>query len=286
MKINKNILLFALLYLILFLPTYIYSYQYNWSRESQSHGFIVLFIVAYLIYTRLPSIQFKLDLKNWEKIIGWLFVVMGLIIYVVGRSQRILILDLGAQIPILLGATILLTGFKASKIMWFPALFIIFMLPIPQAFLTAVTLPMKLAVSSVAEWVIYHLSNIPVARNGVMLFVGQYRLFVADACAGMGTLISLEALGLLYLDLVKHNSLVRNITLATLIIPISFTANVIRVIVLILITYYFGNEVGQSYIHGYAGMILFVVSLTLIISIDSLIQVVLKKQSSKHLVAS
>jgi len=159
-------------------------------------------------------------------------------------------------------------------------------LPIPQAFLTAVTLPMKLAVSSVAEWVIYHLSDIPVARNGVMLFVGQYRLFVADACAGMGTLISLEALGLLYLELVKHNSWVRNIALAILIIPISFTANVIRVIVLILITYYFGNEVGQGYIHGYAGMILFIVSLTLIISIDSLIQLALKNKTSKVMARS
>jgi len=286
MNINKNIISFFGFYLILFIPTFYYSYQFNWNRDNQSHGLIVLFIVAYLIYTRLPNIQFKPTIQHWEKLIAWVLLVIGLILYIVGRSQRILILDLGAQIPILLGGTILLTGFNASRIMWFPALFIIFMLPIPQAFLTAVTLPMKLAVSSVAEWVIYHLSDIPVARNGVMLFVGQYRLFVADACAGMGTLISLEALGLLYLELVKHNSWVRNIALAILIIPISFTANVIRVIVLILITYYFGNEVGQGYIHGYAGMILFIVSLTLIISIDSLIQFALKNKTSKVMAGS
>lgn len=284
MNQNKNIIAFVVAYLLLFFPTFIYSYQHNWSREDQSHGFIVLFIVGYLILKRAPLLVFIDKIKHHEQLIAWMLILFGLIIYIVGRSQSILILDLGAQIPILLGATILLAGVKGSKLMLFPIFFILFMLPIPQAFLTAVTLPMKLAVSSVAEWVIYHLTNIPVARQGVMLFVAQYRLFVADACAGMGTLISLEALGLLYLDLVKHNSLVRNVTLATLIIPISFTANVIRVVILILITYYFGNEVAQSYIHEYAGMILFVVSLMLIISIDSLIQFVLKKQTNNNLV--
>jgi len=104
------------------------------------------------------------------------------------------------------------------------------------------------------------------------LHMGQYQLLVADACAGMHTLISLEALGLLYLSLVKHDSLFRNITLATLIIPISFTANVIRVITLVLITYYFGDEVGQGFVHGFAGMLLFIVALIIIMTVDSLLQ--------------
>ena len=38
----------------------------------------------------------------------------------------------------------------------------------------------------------------------------------------------------------------RNVTLAILIVPISFTANVIRVMVLTLITYHFGDEAGQG----------------------------------------
>ena len=94
---------------------------------------------------------------------------------------------------------------------------------------------------------------------------------MADACAGMHTLVSLEALGLLYLQLVKHNSLFRNLTLASLIIPISFTANVTRVIVLSLVTYYFGDAVGQGFIHGFAGLLLFAVALMLTIGTDALL---------------
>ena len=42
----------------------------------------------------------------------------------------------------------------------------------------------------------------------------------------------------------------RNVALAVLIVPISFTANVIRVIVLTLITYHFGDEAGQGFFMG------------------------------------
>jgi exosortase/archaeosortase family protein len=57
-----------------------------------------------------------------------------------------------------------------------------------------------------------------------------------------------------------------------LIVPISFTANCIRVIFLALLTYHFGDEVGQGFLHGFAGIVLFVVALLLIISIDSLLR--------------
>ena len=65
-------------------------------------------------------------------------------------------------------------------------------------------------------------------------------------------------MGLFYMNLVRHTSVFRNMTLAILIIPISFTANVIRVIVLTLITFYFGDAAGQGFMHGFAGMVLFV----------------------------
>ena len=45
--------------------------------------------------------------------------------------------------------------------------------------------------------------------------------------------------------------------LAILIIPMSFIANIIRVMILVLVTYHFGDEAGQGFVHGAAGMVLF-----------------------------
>jgi exosortase len=136
---------------------------------------------------------------------------------------------------------------------------------------------MKIAVSYVTETVLYHVGY-PISRNGVILYMGQYQLLVADACAGLHTLFSLEALGLLYLHIVKHESWTRNTALAILIIPISFTANVIRVITLTLVTYYFGDAAGQGFVHSFAGMVLFITALMLIIATDSLLRFGTKHQ--------
>jgi len=108
-----------------------------------------------------------------------------------------------------------------------------------------------------------------VGRAGVVLTIGPYQLLVADACAGMNSMFTLEALGLLYLNMMNHTALGRNVALAIAIVPISFSANVVRVVTLVLITYYFGDEAGQGFLHGFSGMVLFMVALMLIIVFDS-----------------
>ena len=82
----------------------------------------------------------------------------------------------------------------------------------------------------------------------------------------------LEAFGILYLNVVHHSSLLRNVGLALLIVPISFAANVIRVVVLALITYHLGDEAGQGFLHGFAGMVLFASALALIAGADGLLR--------------
>jgi exosortase B len=161
--------------------------------------------------------------------------------------------------------------------------FMLFMIPLPGPLVDAVTMPMKMAVSYVAEQVLYGIGY-PIARQGVILQIGQYKLLVADACAGLHTLFTLEALGL-YLNIVRHNSAIRNIALAIFIVPISFTANVIRVMTLTLVTYHFGDAAGQGFLHGFAGMVLFLSALLLIIGVDSLLQAFVKIATSQPLPA-
>jgi exosortase B len=264
--------------LALYIPTY-YSLSIGlWNSADQGHGPIVLMVTLYLIWQNRAHLLPNPNNRNYP-LLGSLILILGLFCYVVGRSQSILILDTGSPILVLIGTLLITRGFSTLKAMWFPIFFILFMIPLPMVFIDTVTLPMKIAVSYVAENILFWF-NYPIARNGVILQIGQYQLLVANACAGMHTLISLEALGLLYLNLVKHDSLFRNITLAVLIIPISFTANVIRVMVLTLVTYYYGDAAGQGFIHGFAGILLFVVALVLIMSVDSVLHYLDKRMYS------
>lgn len=257
--------------LALYLPTYQTAFQQLWVHQDQAHGPIVLIVVLFLFWQKRHFFSPK-STQQASPILGGITLILGLLCYVAGRSQDIFILDLGSQIFVFAGIFLLTRGFSLLKALWFPLFFIIFMLPFP---LDSITLPMKMAVSYVTENILFWLGY-PIAREGVILQIGQYQLLVADACAGMHTLISLEALGLLYLSLVKHDSLIRNITLTLLIIPISFTANVFRVITLTLITYYFGDEVGQGFVHGFAGIFLFFIALIFIMAVDSMLQYFVK----------
>jgi exosortase B len=268
--------------IVLYLPSIVDLFRGIWSTDQQAHGPIVLGIACWLIYRKWPEMCRASEGKSISSPAGWLIFILGLFLYVIGRSQDILIFEIGSIIWLLAAILLLMYGSAALKVQWFSLFFMLFMIPLPSSVVDALTMPMKMAVSYVAESVLFE-ANYPIARSGVILQIGQYKLLVADACAGLHTLFTLEALGLLYLNVIRHDSLFRNIALAILIVPISFTANVIRVIVLTLITYHFGDEAGQGFLHGFAGMVLFLSALLLIIGVDTLLQLTVKFRRSKAL---
>lgn len=263
-------LLLLLGFLALFIPTYITLANTLWNSNEQGQGPIVLLVALYFLWQQRYRVQ-ALPLVP-AKTVGGLLFVFALLFYILGRSQDILIFEVGAQIPLIVSLLLLTRGWAAVKICWFPLLFLIFMVPLPGTLVDALTLPMKIGVSYAAEQILYW-ADYPVSRSGVILQIGQYKLLVADACAGLHTLFTLEALGLLYLHLLRHESALRNTLLAILIIPISFTANTLRVISLTLVTFYYGDDAGQGFVHSFAGMVLFISALVLIITVDTSLQI-------------
>jgi len=255
---------------VLFLPTFLYLFSGPWIGEEQGHGPIIFGLALWLIYRKWPAMLAATapPRASWA---GWPVLALGLAAYLLGRSQKILLMETASIILVMAAVLLVKRGAAALRVLWFPFFFMLFMVPLPSEFVAAVTMPMKMAVSWATEHILF-VFGYPISRSGVILQIGQYQLLVADACAGLQTLLTLEALGLFYLNLMRHPSAFRNVALAILIVPVSFSANVIRVIVLTLITYYFGDAAGQGFLHGFAGMVLFVTALVLIISLDSALQ--------------
>lgn len=253
----------------IYAPTLYDLFTGVWSTDEQMHGPIVLGLSLWLLHRNWPAMR-RAAQGQPTSIWGWPICVLGLLFYVLGRSQGILLLEVGSAIWLVTALILLQFGSRALKMQWFALFFMVFMVPLPSVVVDTVTMPMKMAVSFVAEHVLFWIGY-PIGRNGVILQIGQYMLLVADACAGLHTLFTLEALGLLYLNLVRRDSLFRNVGLAILIVPISFSANVIRVMVLSLVTYHLGDAAGQGFLHGFAGMVLFISALTLIIGFDTLL---------------
>ena len=265
----------------MYTPTFTNVFRVVWSTDEQAHGPIVFAISLWLLAKGFMPMLSPEPVADAGSRWGWGLLFFGGLFYVVGRSQEVLILDVGSVIWVLAAVVLIFRGVDGLKKVWFPLFFMLFMIPLPGPFVDAVTMPMKMAVSYAAESIMYAL-GFPIARSGVILQIGQYQLLVADTCAGLHTLFTLEALGLLYLNIIKHQSALRNVLLAVLIVPISFSANVVRVIVLTLITYFFGDEAGQGFLHGFAGMVLFLSALLLIIAVDGILRVLVHRYSQSR----
>lgn len=261
--------------LVMFLPTYSKLSEKIWSQDGQGHGPIMLALAAWLFWQRLPNLKFLKDINLSERLTAVLLFISGCLLYILGRSQDFPEFEASAQLFIFASLLIFYCGAAGLKAMWFPLFFLIFVIPLPSLLVMTITAPLKAGVSYVAEAILYH-AGYPIGRTGVTLTIGQYKLLVADACAGLNSIFALEAIGVFYMSVMGYTNKWRNISLAILILPISFVANVIRVITLVLVTYYFGDEAGQGFVHDFAGILLFMVATILTIGADSIIGLFMK----------
>ena len=253
---------------LLYIPAYLDLARTIWATDEQGHGPIILAVSLWLLYIKRHELAaVPTQPMPW---LGWPLVVFALFWYALGNSQDIIMFEISAQIMLLIGLLLLFRGKRALRVVWFPLFFMVFMIPLPEALVAAVTAPLKSAVSAVASNLLYQLGY-PVGRSGVVMTVGPYQLLVADACAGLNSMFTLEALGMLYMNLMKYTSAARNITLALLLVPTAFAANIVRVMILVLVTYHFGDEAGQGFVHSFAGMVLFMVALGLMLVLDKVL---------------
>jgi exosortase B len=252
----------------MYLPTYWSAANGIWQTDDHAHGAIILLVVIWLFWQQRESIL-AVEPKPLAAI-GWPIFLVGLLAFVLGRSQGISIIEIGSQMIVLGGAILILQGRPGIRVAWFPLLYIVFMVPLPGILVDAVTGPLKNWISIIAEHVLYAVGY-PIARNGVVLTIGQYQLLVADACSGLHSMFSLSALGMLFMYITERKSLLHNAIMLASILPIAFVANVLRVMVLILVTYHLGDEAGQGFLHGGAGMVLLIAALLFLFLLDSML---------------
>jgi len=273
--ISADLIPIGLGFCALYIPTVIHFAETLWQTDEEGHGPLILAAALWMFYEAAQAI--KTPRSNPAPVSGALSVLVGLMAYVVGHSQNIAILEVFSMIPTIAGALAATSGWGTVNALRFPLFFLLFMAPVPGFIIDAMTGPLKLFISTQAESIMYALGY-PVARVGVSLSVGQYQLLVADACSGLNSMVSLIAVGLFFMYLVKRPSVVHNALLLIAIPFIAVAANLIRVIAICLVTYYFGDEVGQGFVHGATGVLLFAVSLTLMFVFDAILAAILPKK--------
>ncbi len=252
----------------MYLPVYWWAANGIWQTDEQAHGALILLVMLWLFWgLRQPIARLAArPAPGW----GWPIFVFGLFVYFVGRVFEISILEFGSQPFVVAGVLLILRGKEAIRLAWFALFYFIFMIPLPGIIVDAVTGPLKQWISVIVVELLYDVGY-PIARNGVILTIGQYQMLVADACSGLHSMYSLSALGTLFMYIMARRSRLHNAIMLASILPIAFVANIVRVIALVLITYHFGDEAGQGFLHGAAGIVLMLVALVFFFALDAVL---------------
>jgi exosortase len=261
--------IFAVLGLLaMVIPTIITMGRDYWSTEDGVHGPIILATGLWLIWRERKWLLAEArPLRGW-----WWAVPMALLglLWVFARIFGVQSVESLSLYLLLVLAGVVYFGPAAMRRMWFPVIYMAFLIVPPGSMIVDLTNPMKIWISSAAVEVLHWL-RYPVAHTGAIIQVGQYQLLVATACAGLMSLFSLTAIGLLYVHLSWDSNVRRAIILLIAIVPIAVFANFVRVIALVLLTYHGGSSVAQGIMHDMAGLITFSISLAMMFATDKLL---------------
>jgi exosortase len=250
-------------------PTWRFITTESWSTEQGSHGPLVLASGLWLLVKMLPeTTSVRRRPPAWRAYGAIVAMVAALILF---RTAAVIELEVYALYGLFAAVLYSYIGARALQILWFPLFYLLFAVPLPDSLVAALTNPLKMWISQSAVSLLYFLSY-PIASAGVMIQIGQYQLLVAAACAGLNSLITLTALTLFYVYLSHRANWRYMVLLIAAAVPVAIFSNMVRVLLLILITYHSGEAAAQGFLHNFAGMTTFAISLATIYLLDLAVQ--------------
>jgi exosortase B len=246
-------------------PTYWALAHGLWRDDEYAHGPIVLAVFAWLVWRDRAALAAPAGRP--APFAGAALLLAGLALYAVGRSQSIALFEVGSHLPVFAGLLLVAGGWRLVARFGFALAFLAFLVPLPGFVISAATAPLKEIVSSSVATLL-GAAGYPVARSGVVLDVGGHPLLIADACSGLSSITALFAMAMVYAHFTGGLLRKRAALLLAAVVPIAIAANVLRVLVLALAVYYFGDGAVHGFVHGLAGMVVYVAALAMLGAVD------------------
>lgn len=252
---------------LLYAPIYASFASGPWREDENAHALIIMAIAVGAAGVRLFTEKFPLRRTVSEQFAGFAVLAVGLAMIAIGRASETVLFLSASQSFVASGIVIALLGWRGARRLWFPLALTLYLVIWPGWAIDALTSPLKMFVSTIVAEILYA-AGLPVAHAGAVISAGPYQLLVAAACSGLNSLIALTAVGAVYLYAVKHGDWRINAAVLASLVPIAVAANILRVMTLTLITYFFGYDAGQGFMHEGAGLLMFAAALGLVFLID------------------
>lgn len=259
-----------ILVIILYSPIFWELYHSGWETIDYTHAYFILPLSLWLAWrSRLKIRELAKHETSVKNIFSLLILFIGILMFIFGWRQDYIFISTLSLIPLLFGITSYLYGKDIVKPLSFPILYLFLLVPLPLGILDSITLPMRHGISVITE-IILRFIGYPIKREGLLLTIGYNEIFMGPPCSGFRSLITMFSLVLVYVY-VSKGTLNKKIILTFFIIPFALLGNLVRVITLCLITFYFGEEAGQGFFHNFSGIVIFIITILCLIGLEALL---------------
>jgi exosortase len=232
----------------------------QWYHDADySHGFLVPFLSAYLIWQRRDHLR---QVPRRPSFWGMLIVLMSLGFLFIGSLGAELFLARTSLLCTICGLIVYFCGWAMLRALAFPMAFLLFAIPIPVLIYNEIVFPLQFVASKFATWTLETINLFPIMREGNVLILPGMTLEVVEACSGIRSLMSLLALAAGFGYLVERSTVVRWILFLAM-VPLAIISNGTRVMITAIMANYMGPKAAEGFMHEFSGWVIFVVATAL-----------------------
>jgi len=227
-----------------------------WDEPEYSHGYLIPFISLYLLAVRLELLERVKPSASW---LGVGVVLCGLAGFFLGELSALYVIVQYAFVLTLWGLVITQVGWRGLKVLWPVLLFLLFMVPLPRFIQWNLSNDLQLISSQLGTGFL-RLAGIPVFLQGNVIDLGNYKLQVVEACAGLRYLFPLMAFALLCAVMFR-GAIWQRLLLFFSSLPTPIVMNSFRIAVTGVLVNSYGTSAAEGFLHYFEGWVIFTLCL-------------------------
>ncbi|MFL6373371.1 MAG: exosortase C-terminal domain/associated protein EpsI [Pyrinomonadaceae bacterium] len=266
-----------------------------WSDENYSHGLLVPFVIAFIVWNERELLS--ASLTKGKLTFAWVGVIFALFLLLAGTLGAELFTQRISLVVMLAAVIVYFFGMRVLKLLAVPFALLLLAIPIPQIVFNRIALPLQGYASQMAVWGI-RLFEVPTVRKGNVIDIlpnggiQPISLEVVEACSGIRSLMTLVTIALVLGYFTRsrdgrgfanldRNDLVRTILLMILAVPIAVLTNAARVTATGIMTYEYGKQATEPTVHDASGWVVYVVALALLIGVNFGLKAILNRRDAE-----
>jgi exosortase len=254
-------LAFIAITVTMYMPILRYMALQWYNDENYSHGFLIAPLAAFFAWERRGQLRQAAIVPSWW---GLVPLALGSLTLMIGRLGTELMNMRVSFVLTLIGLVLLFLGRQIFRILAFPLLLLFLMVPLPESLVNIVAFPLQLVAADLAVKALFFL-NVPALREGNIIHLANAKLFVAEACSGLHSLVALIALGVVFAYFFRKSA-VERVVIVLSAIPIAILVNSFRVALTATLTDRFGESFAGGVIHETQGLFTFGLAFLLLLA--------------------